>query len=131
MHIGLAAGLVTGMSIGGVYGRWEYVLVGDTIVELGVAEPAAASNETVATPAAWALLSGLAKGTEVVGKEGVPAGYRVLDSMCMDHPYATVGCPEKVHGLTLSTSPPSALLTSPLLPPSYFTTTRNIPPSYI
>jgi len=56
MHMGLGAGHVTTLFVGGVFGRWENFCVGDPLRQIGIAEPLAGHGETVFSPAAWEYL---------------------------------------------------------------------------
>ena len=49
-HMGIGAGHLTAIHVGGVFGRYEYVMVGNPIEQIGIAEPLAASTETCISP---------------------------------------------------------------------------------
>lgn len=49
-HIGIGYGMCTLMEVGGVLGRFEYCCMGPPFHQIGIAEPTAASGETVASP---------------------------------------------------------------------------------
>eukprot|EP00397_Hematodinium_sp_SG-2012_P000395 GEMP01000395.1.p1 GENE.GEMP01000395.1~~GEMP01000395.1.p1 ORF type:complete len:2128 (+),score=348.42 GEMP01000395.1:152-6535(+) len=53
LHIGVGAGEVLMMQVGGVYGRYEYVIAGSPLEQISIAEPLAVSGETVLSPEAW------------------------------------------------------------------------------
>ena len=48
MHMGLGAGHVTTLFVGGVYGRWENFCVGDPLRQIGIAEPLAGNGALLA-----------------------------------------------------------------------------------
>ena len=47
VHCGLGAGALIGYHVGGVYNRWEYVVTGDPITQIGSAEPEAEAGQLV------------------------------------------------------------------------------------
>ncbi len=56
LHLGLGAGEVSTVHIGGVFGRWEFVLTGAPLVQVSVAEQRAQSGQVVLSPEAWELV---------------------------------------------------------------------------
>ena len=56
MHMGLGCGTVTMLYVGGTYSRWEFVLTGDPMNQIGVAEPLAQKGQTVLGPEAFDVL---------------------------------------------------------------------------
>ncbi len=56
MRIGIGAGSVLAMQVGGVYGRWEYVIAGDPVRQAAEAELRAAPGEIVLSPEAEGLV---------------------------------------------------------------------------
>ena len=65
LHMGLGAGLITAIHVGGLYGRWEFVTAGPPLKQIAVAEPLAHSGETVLSPEAWAVVKDEVKGREI------------------------------------------------------------------
>jgi class 3 adenylate cyclase/tetratricopeptide (TPR) repeat protein len=57
LHIGISAGKVTGMHVGGYRERWYYVLTGKPLDQLGVAIHEAKQGDVVLSPEAWKLVS--------------------------------------------------------------------------
>ncbi len=55
-RVGIGAGDVTIMHLGGVFGRWELLLVGAAVRDAGAAEAAAPAGEVALTAAAWELV---------------------------------------------------------------------------
>jgi class 3 adenylate cyclase len=55
LRIGVGAGEVMGLRVGGVGGRWELLLSGAPVVQGGLAEQQAARGEVVLSPEAWEL----------------------------------------------------------------------------
>jgi predicted ATPase/class 3 adenylate cyclase len=56
LRMGLGAGNITLMHVGGVYGRWELVITGAPLSQASQAEAHAQPSEVIVSPEAWALL---------------------------------------------------------------------------
>lgn len=56
LHMGIGAGAFTGVNVGGAFGRMEYILAGDPMKQVAIAEPIAVSGETGISPHAFELL---------------------------------------------------------------------------
>lgn len=56
LHIGVGCGKMTCMHVGGVFNRWEYVVSGEAMAEIALAEPLAKSGETVVSQRVWSLI---------------------------------------------------------------------------
>jgi predicted ATPase/class 3 adenylate cyclase len=56
LRIGLGAGDITLMHVGGVYGRWELVIIGAPLSQASQAETHAQPSEVIVSPEAWGLL---------------------------------------------------------------------------
>lgn len=89
LHIGVGAGDITILQVGGMHGRYEYVIAGSPMEQTAVAEPLAGSGETVLSPQAWEKV----QHTVVAGvplTEG-PPGFRRLKALdTTKHTYPTV-----------------------------------------
>src|SRR5581483_2998920 len=57
MKIGIGAGEVLGLSVGGVLNRWQYIIAGDPLGQVAEAEHGAQRGEIVLSPEARALLT--------------------------------------------------------------------------
>lgn len=57
LHIGLGAGRLTCVEVGGAYKRMEYVLAGAPMGQISIAEPLAVGWETVISPEAYCLIA--------------------------------------------------------------------------
>ncbi len=57
VRVGVGAGEVTTMHLGGVFGRWELLITGEAITQAGMAEGEAGAGEVVIAPAAWDLVA--------------------------------------------------------------------------
>ncbi|MEP7136671.1 MAG: adenylate/guanylate cyclase domain-containing protein, partial [Chloroflexota bacterium] len=58
LKMALATGRITQVHLGGVFNRWEFVLVGDPLVELGFANHEAKAGDILLSPSALALIKG-------------------------------------------------------------------------
>jgi class 3 adenylate cyclase/tetratricopeptide (TPR) repeat protein len=58
LRIGVGAGEVMALRVGGVGGRWQLLLSGGPVVQGGLAEQRAAPGEVVLSPQAWGLAHG-------------------------------------------------------------------------
>jgi len=56
LHMGIGAGNFTGVFVGGAFGRMEYILAGQPMKQVSIAEPIAVSGETGISPQAFELL---------------------------------------------------------------------------
>jgi predicted ATPase/class 3 adenylate cyclase len=56
VHIGMAAGTITGLRVGGGQGRWEFAIAGTPIKEMAQALTVAQGGEVCLAPSAWKLL---------------------------------------------------------------------------
>ncbi|MFV9504893.1 MAG: AAA family ATPase [Oscillochloridaceae bacterium umkhey_bin13] len=57
VRLGVAAGEVTIMHLGGVFGRWELLVTGAALAECGRAESEATPGEVVIAPSAWPMVA--------------------------------------------------------------------------
>ncbi len=64
LKFSLSAGDVQESHIGGVYNRWEFVIVGNPLVEIGQANELAKAGDIITAPSAWELLKGACQGRE-------------------------------------------------------------------
>lgn len=56
LKIALATGQVWLSHIGGIFNRWEFVLVGDPLVEVGAANNSARAGDIILAPSSWLLI---------------------------------------------------------------------------
>lgn len=75
VRIGIGAGEVTLMRLGGVFGRWEMMVAGEPLLQVSLAQQQARPGEVVIAPAAWPLVEEQCVGLPV-GKP-VGAGIRL------------------------------------------------------
>lgn len=55
-HIGISAGQLSCIHVGGVDGRWEFLVAGEPLKQLESAVDAGKSGDVVLSPQAWALV---------------------------------------------------------------------------
>jgi len=56
LKLAIATGDITAAHIGGVFNRWEFLLTGTPLIELGIANNLAKAGEILITPSAWKLI---------------------------------------------------------------------------
>ncbi|MDQ5850796.1 MAG: AAA family ATPase, partial [Chloroflexota bacterium] len=67
LHIGIGAGEVVVVHLGGVYGRADFLLVDEALVQLRAAEGQAQPGEVVLSPEAWTLIQEHVMGAPLPG----------------------------------------------------------------
>jgi class 3 adenylate cyclase len=80
LHIGIAAGEVVGLHVGGVMGRWEFLIAGDPLRQIASATASAKSGEVYVSAAAWSLIQGSCRET------ALPPGDVRLDAIVNYYP---------------------------------------------
>ncbi|MCL4296074.1 MAG: AAA family ATPase [Anaerolineae bacterium] len=65
LKLALGAGDVLTMHLGGVYGRWEFLVTGAPLIQVGLAGGHAQPGDTILSPEAWSLLPETAVGSPV------------------------------------------------------------------
>ncbi len=75
IRVGVGAGEVTTMHIGGVFGRWELLVAGEPVRQTSLAEAQARPGDVVIAPEAWPLVADSCAG------EPMPSGAVRLDSL--------------------------------------------------
>jgi class 3 adenylate cyclase/tetratricopeptide (TPR) repeat protein len=56
LKLAVSSGSITTAHVGGVFNRWEFLLTGNPLVELGIANNLAQAGEIIITPSAWRLI---------------------------------------------------------------------------
>jgi class 3 adenylate cyclase len=56
LHVGVGAGTVNALHVGGEQGRWEHLVVGDPLIQLKTAVDLSGPGEVVVSPECWALV---------------------------------------------------------------------------
>lgn len=67
LQIGLGAGDVYSVHLGGVFGRWEFLLSGDPLVQMSLAKERAQPGQVVVSPDAWGLIHDHCAGRPLAG----------------------------------------------------------------
>jgi class 3 adenylate cyclase/tetratricopeptide (TPR) repeat protein len=65
--VGIGAGEIVVLRVGGVRGRWELLISGDPLVQSGLAEEMAHKGEVVLSPKAWSVVRHACTGTPIEG----------------------------------------------------------------
>jgi len=87
LHIGVGAGELTMLQVGGMFGRYEYVISGTPLEQISIAEPLASSGETVLSPQCWEAVDKYFTRGEPL-PDDTPAGFaRLGDIKKPDHSY--------------------------------------------
>ena len=66
LKLTLGAGEVLTMQLGGVYGRWEFLVTGAPLIQVGLAGSQARPGDIVLSPEAWALLQNVGVGAPLL-----------------------------------------------------------------
>jgi class 3 adenylate cyclase len=121
MHMGLGAGKVTMLYVGGTYGRWESVVGGPPIAQTGIAEPLAGHGETVFSPEVYELVKDFCECTPV---DYPHEEYMIQGAFKVDMPPLTV--PE-----VLQLKPMHIHLTKSFIPNAIYSTLQSGYASYL
>ena len=88
--VGIATGTMVAMHVGGIFARWELLLAGRPLVDMGTAEREAEPGDVVLSPAAWALIAD--------GAEGDPRGPGCVRLRTLDRPEPPLPLRESIPG---------------------------------
>jgi len=82
LKLAVSMGTITSAHVGGVFNRWEFLLTGNPLVEVGIANTLANAGEIFITPSAWKLIRNdcVAEAIEFELKDTIAQGGR-LDSL--------------------------------------------------
>ena len=81
LHMGIGAGKLQEFYIGGLNGRWEYLVAGEPIAQVGLAETAAGIGEVCVSLTAWELIKDLFLGTLLASNVVRLEGFNLLTSV--------------------------------------------------
>ncbi len=56
LKLAVSSGRISSVHVGGVFNRWEFLLTGNPLVELGIANNLAHAGDILVTPSAWKLI---------------------------------------------------------------------------
>ncbi len=79
LKLAVSMGDITSAHVGGVFNRWEFLLTGNPLVEVGIANNLAKAGEILVTPSAWKLIrnDSLAEPIEFELKDAIAQGGRL------------------------------------------------------
>lgn len=79
LKLAISTGTITTAHVGGVFNRWEFLLTGLPLVELGIANNLARAGEILVTPSAWKLIrnDSIAEPMEFELKDAIAQGGRL------------------------------------------------------
>jgi class 3 adenylate cyclase/tetratricopeptide (TPR) repeat protein len=79
LKLAISTGNITTAHVGGVFNRWEFLLTGAPLVELGIANSLANAGEIIITPSSWRLIrnDSIAVPLEFELKEAIAQGGRL------------------------------------------------------
>ena len=81
MKVGIGAGEILEANIGGVLDRWEYVVGGDPLVQVAMAEHQAKPGQIILSPQAWAEGQTFFIGTPLENGQGFVHLYKAIDPL--------------------------------------------------
>ncbi len=81
LKLAVSSGSITTAHVGGVFNRWEFLLTGNPLVELGIANGLAQAGEIIVTPSAWRLIrnDSIAELVEFELKDAIAQGGRLKE----------------------------------------------------
>ena len=76
LKLAVSTGHISAAHVGGVFSRWEFLLTGNPLVELGIANNLAKAGEILVTPSAWKLIrnDAIARPIEFELREAIAQG---------------------------------------------------------
>ncbi|MEP7136673.1 MAG: adenylate/guanylate cyclase domain-containing protein [Chloroflexota bacterium] len=81
LKLAVSSGSITTAHVGGVFNRWEFLLAGNPLVELGIANGLAQAGDIIVTPSAWRLIrnDSVAEPVEFELKDAIAQGGRLKE----------------------------------------------------
>jgi class 3 adenylate cyclase/tetratricopeptide (TPR) repeat protein len=79
LKLAVSMGSITSAHVGGVFNRWEFLLTGNPLIEVGIANNLAKAGEILVTPSAWKLIrnDSIGEPIEFELKESIAQGGRL------------------------------------------------------
>ena len=76
LKLAVSTGHISAAHVGGVFSRWEFLLTGNPLIELGIANSLAGAGDILITPSAWKLIRNdvVAKATEFELRDAIAQG---------------------------------------------------------
>ena len=114
LKVAISTGTITQAHVGGVFNRWEFLLAGRPLVELGTANDMAEPGDILVTPSAWALIqkdvTGTARTFSIQGKSEEGAYLIKLNNLPPEfHPEDSTVVPENLE-ISLKAYIPGAII---------------------
>ncbi len=81
LKVGIGAGEVLTASVGGMFGRWELLVAGAPLTQMGAAQRQAAPGQVVLSPEAWALVQDRCQGSPLPPKQEDQQGGVLIESV--------------------------------------------------
>jgi class 3 adenylate cyclase/tetratricopeptide (TPR) repeat protein len=81
LRVGIGAGEIIGVQVGGVFGRWEFLLSGDPLAQMSAASRLARPGQVILSHAAWDLVKDCCAGTPVSRSDVAAPGGMHLESV--------------------------------------------------
>jgi len=78
LHIAVAVGPIGLLQVGGMFQRFEFIIVGDPLRQIAVGADLAANGETALSPDAWAAVGDTFKKVPITLDKEYPPGYALL-----------------------------------------------------
>jgi class 3 adenylate cyclase/tetratricopeptide (TPR) repeat protein len=94
LKLAISTGSITTAHVGGVFNRWEFLLTGNPLVEVGLANGLAKADDIIVTPSAWRLIrnDSEAEPLEFELKDAIVQGGRLKS---LNKPSSIFNTPEK------------------------------------
>ena len=79
LKLAISTGKISSAHVGGVFNRWEFLITGTPLVELGIANSIASAGDILATPSAWKLVRNdcIAQAIEFELRDTIAQGGRI------------------------------------------------------
>ena len=76
LKLAVSTGHISAAHVGGVFSRWEFLLTGNPLIELGIANGLAGAGDILITPSAWKLIRNdvVAKASEFELRDAIAQG---------------------------------------------------------
>ncbi len=102
LKLAVGAGDVLTMHLGGEYARWEFLVTGDPLVQVGLAGHHARAGEVILSPEAWALVQETAVGSPLLtpaltGKDSPKQGRGEVLLEAIRDPFVSTPTAERHH----------------------------------
>ncbi len=75
LRVGIGAGQVLTACVGGVFGRWEFLVAGEPLSQMSAAQRQAQPGQTLLSPEAWAMVQ------DRCGGQRLPEGHVLLEAI--------------------------------------------------